>query len=244
MAGAGSRFANAGYKDPKPLIPVHGVPMIKLVIDNLKPSIPHRFIFVCQKSHSEQYNLSERLRLWAPNSVMILLDGLTDGAARTVLNARDFIDNADPLMIANSDQFIDFDVNQYLKTGAAQGVDGQIMTMTASDPKWSFVSKDSKGYISNVVEKLPISDIATVGIYNFTRGSDFVSAASQMILDGEKSNGEYYVAPVYNYLIGQGKKITDFPIGSEGSGFFGLGTPEDLDKFLANSISISAIQAS
>ncbi len=51
MAGAGSRFAVAGYKDPKPLIPIHGVPMIRLIIENLKPSSEHKFIFICQKAH-------------------------------------------------------------------------------------------------------------------------------------------------------------------------------------------------
>ena len=66
LAGHGSRFAKAGYSLPKPLIPVHGVPMIQLVIDNVRPSTPHRFVFVCQRAHLETYDLAERLEAWAP----------------------------------------------------------------------------------------------------------------------------------------------------------------------------------
>lgn len=243
MAGAGSRFSAAGFTDPKPLISIHGIPMIKLVVDNLTPNTAHRFIFICQKSHDQKYGLTQKLAKWAPGSSVILIDGITDGAARTVLKAKSLIDTSQPLMIANSDQFIDFDVNLYLASALEEDIDGMIMTMTATDPKWSFISKNSEENVTQVVEKVPISNIATVGIYNFRRGSDFVSAASEMIEAEDKSNGEYYVAPVYNYLIKSGKKVRDFSIGTEAEGFFGLGTPSDLEIFLKNPISYKSTLA-
>ena len=153
MAGLGSRFAKAGYQDPKPLIPVLGVPMIKLVIENLRPDVPHRFIFICQRAHVEAYDLESKLSQWAPGSVLIQLDGVTEGAACTVLTAQSYIDNDAPLMIANSDQYIDADINQYLEHMTSQKLDGLIMTMGADDPKWSFVGLNEAGLVQKWLRK-------------------------------------------------------------------------------------------
>jgi dTDP-glucose pyrophosphorylase len=241
MAGAGSRFAAVGYKDPKPLIPVHGTPMIKVVIDNIRPTTPHRFIFICQKSHVEKYKLAEKLNFWAPGCELIELEGLTEGAACTVLTATALINNDDSLMIANSDQYVDCDIDQYLNTLTKNRLDGIIMTMTANDPKWSFAGIDSNGLVSTVVEKEVISDEATVGIYNFKRGADFVAAANTMITKNLRVNGEFYVAPAYNQLISNMHRIGIFNIGIDGAGMHGMGTPSDLDKFLLLPISKRAM---
>lgn len=233
MAGAGSRFAKVGYREPKPLIPVHGVPMIRVVIENLRPRQAHKFIFICQEAHAQAYGLQTKLSAWAPNSEMILIDGVTDGAACTVLKARNLIDNEDTLMIANSDQYIDADINDYLASMEHGNKDGLIMTMKADDPKWSFVGFDQNGAVNRVVEKQVISDEATVGIYNFKRGRDFVAAAEGMIKANERVNGEFYVAPTYNQMISAGKRIGIHNIGAVGNCMYGLGTPDDLNQFLA-----------
>lgn len=231
MAGAGSRFARAGYADPKPLIPVNGIPMIKLVIENLRPQVAHRFIFICQAAHIAAYGLVDKLTAWAPGCAIIGLDGLTEGAACTVLAARHLIDSDDPLMIANSDQYVDVRVDDYL--AAMDGRDGLVMTMRASDPKWSFVGLDGAGMVTTVVEKEVISDEATVGIYNFARGAEFVAAADEMIRKELRVNGEYYVAPTYNQLVQKGARIGVFNVGAEAAGMYGLGIPADLDLFLS-----------
>ncbi|HGY8625646.1 TPA: sugar phosphate nucleotidyltransferase, partial [Escherichia coli] len=105
--------------------------MIKLVINNLKPAVPHRFIFICQKEHSQKYDLQQKLKSWAPGSEVIEIDGLTEGAACTVLTAKDLINNEDALMIANSDQYVDIDIDDYLRYQEEENLDGLIMTMTA-----------------------------------------------------------------------------------------------------------------
>lgn len=235
MAGLGSRFARAGYDLPKPLIPVHGVPMIRLVIDNIRPSRPHRFIFVCQRAHDAAFALSERLARWAPGCAVVLIDGLTEGAACTVLAARHLIGGAEPLMIANSDQYVDVDIDDYLACLGTR--DGLIMTMQASDPKWSFAAVDGAGRVTEVAEKRAISTHATVGIYNFAHGRDFVRAADRMIGDDDRVGGEFYVAPVYNSLVAEGLNIGVRDIGAEGWGMHGLGIPADLDLFLAHPVS-------
>jgi len=243
MAGKGSRFANAGFLDPKPLIPIHGIPMIRLVIANLKPACPHRFIFICQREHYAAYGLEKLLPQWTNDPQVVLLDGITEGAACTVLTARKFIDNDEPLMIANSDQYVATDIDGYLADMALRSLDGLIMTMTANDPKWSFAATDAAGLVTRVVEKEAISADATVGIYNFTRGRDFVAAADRMIAADERVNGEFYVAPVYNLMIASGQRIGIHGIGTDGHGMYGLGTPADLAEFLALPLAATAAGA-
>jgi dTDP-glucose pyrophosphorylase len=231
MAGRGSRFAKEGYQLPKPLIPVHSVPMIQLVIENIKPSMPHRFTFICQQSHLDEFHLADHLRTWAPGANVIGIDHVTEGAACTVLLAKEFINSADALMIANCDQFIDFDINDYLAQMDREQLHGLIMTMKAHDPKWSYVGFDAAGKVNTVVEKKVISDEATVGVYNFRHGAEFVAAAEEMIAKNLRVNNEFYVAPTYNQMIEKGAKIGVYSIGSVGAGMYGLGIPEDLKEF-------------
>lgn len=237
MAGHGSRFRDAGYDRPKPMIEVHGVPMIEVVVKNIKPVRAHRFIFLCLEAHLKQFGLDEYLRKIAPGCEIVPVRGVTEGAACTVLLAQEFFNTSEPLMIANSDQFVEVDINAYLNAADIAEADGLIMTMKANDAKWSFVGFDPQGRIDRVVEKEVISDEATVGIYNYAHGSDFVDGANAMIGKNIRVNNEFYVAPVYNELIAAGKKIIHFNIGEVGRGMHGLGTPADLDNFLAHPVS-------
>jgi dTDP-glucose pyrophosphorylase len=232
MAGRGSRFANAGYKDPKPLIPVGGKPMIQWVIDNVRPAQPHRFIFVCLAEHLTTYpEVPATLRRLCPGCEIVTVDQVTEGAACTVLLARKFIDNSDPLMIANADQFVELKIDAYLAAMEQQQADGLIMTFWADHPKWSYCRMKPDGSVQEVVEKKVISNEATVGIYNFRRGADYVRAADAMIAKNLRVNNEFYVAPTYNQLIGEGRKVVVAATGREYDGMFGLGVPEDLDFF-------------
>lgn len=232
MAGRGSRFERAGYPQPKPLIPVHGIPMIEVVIDNLRPSLEHRFIFVCQASHLQRYELRRTLNQAAPGCEIMPIDGVTAGAACTVLLTSEWIDNDDPLMIANCDQWIDYPIDRYLAAGMDSNADGFLMTMTDDADKWSYVDRDQNGQIRGIVEKVVVSDEATVGIYNFRRGGDFVHSAMEMIQADERSKGEFYVAPVYSRMIAKGARVTTHSVGDAGSKMHGLGTPDDLETFL------------
>jgi len=240
MAGLGSRFSAAGYEQPKPLIPVHGVPMIRLVIENIRPRREHRFIFICQQEHIKSYALREKLNAWSPGCEIVGLEGITQGAACTVLHALPLIDNTAPMLIANSDQYVETQIDHYLQAADQEKLDGLIMTMKADDPKWSFVGLDPNGSVQRVVEKEVISDRATVGIYHFKRGCDFVKSASEMIAKQIRVNGEFYVAPVYNEMIAKGANIGYFDIGSVDRGMYGLGTPSDLESFLKLPLSTQA----
>ena len=232
MAGRGQRFVEAGYTLPKPLVPVLGVPMIRLVLDNLRPACPHRFVFLCLQEHIEQHDLADQLRTWEPDGHILPVACITEGAACTVLLARDYIENDEPLMIANSDQWVDTDINAYIDVMQTQQADGLIMTMWADHPKWSYVGFDAQGRLDRVAEKQVISNEATVGIYNYRRGADFVRAAEAMIAKNLRVNNEFYVAPAYNELIGAGGKVIHVNVGKVGDGMYGLGLPEDLEAFV------------
>jgi len=241
MAGRGSRFADAGYTDPKPLIEVHGKHMIEVVINNLTPACEHRFIFVCQEEHVKAYKLDAIFAKACKNYEIVTINGITEGAAITVLKAREFFDNEQPLMIANSDQWVDVDINDYLQDIEQRSLDGSMLTMKADDPKWSYAKVDSQGAVSEVVEKVVISDEATVGIYNFAKGSDFCHFADSMVEQNIRSNGEFYVAPVYSFMAEESMKIGVYNVGEEGSGMYGLGIPSDLSLFLSSNISKKAV---
>jgi dTDP-glucose pyrophosphorylase len=237
MAGRGSRFADAGYELPKPLLPVHGVPMIEVVVRNLSPSEPARFVFVCRREHLSGYGFEAGLRKAAPGCAIVPIDSVTEGAACTVLLAEQEIDPDDVLVLANSDQWVDHTMDRHLAVLRGQRLDGLVMTMTADDPKWSFVELDAGGRVTNVVEKEVVSDEATVGIYTFARGGDYLRAAKAMIAADKRVNGEFYVAPAYNELIAEGAAIGIDNVGAEGDGMYGLGIPADYEGFLALDVS-------
>jgi len=228
MAGAGSRFQQAGYTFPKPLIDVKGKPMIQTVVENL--NVDANFIFVVQKEHREKYNLDTLLNLITPNCKVVEVNELTEGAACTTLLAKDYINNDYPLLMANSDQFAEWDSNEFMYKMVEQNVDAGILSFKSTHPKWSFVKINEFGYVTEVAEKKPISDIATVGIYYWSKGSDYVKYAEQMISKNIRVNNEFYVCPVFNEAIKDNKKIKTFNIEK----MWGLGTPEDLEFFLKN----------
>lgn len=228
MAGAGSRFFSAGYTFPKPLIEVRGKPMIQVVVENI--NIDANYIFIVQEEHYEKYNLKQLLNLIKPNCKIVKVNGLTEGAACTTLLAKNYIDNDEPLIIANSDQFVEWNSNECLYSFTADGIDGGIVTFKASHPKWSFAKIDELGYVTEVAEKNPISDMATVGIYFWKKGSDYVKYAEEMINKNIRVNNEFYVCPVFNEAILDQKKFKIQNIEK----MWGLGTPEDLNYFLNN----------
>ena len=230
MAGLGSRFEQAGYTFPKPLIEVRGKPMIQVIVENL--NIKGKFIFVVQKKHFEKYNLGHLLKLISPNCEIIQIEGLTEGAACTTMLAEKYINNNDPLLIANSDQFVEWDSSETIYSFINKDVDCGILTFPSTHPKWSYAKVNKKGFVTKVAEKKPISSHATVGIYYWKKGKDYVKYTKQMIKKDIRVNNEFYVCPVFNEAISDDRKIILSEIDREQ--MWGIGTPEDLDYFLKN----------
>jgi len=229
MAGEGIRFVKRGYFSPKPLILINGKPMIERVIESL--NLNHQYIFLVRSTSFELQRLLSKIT--EDKATIVDVVHCTEGAACTALLAKEFIDNDEELLIANSDQIVHYDVDKFNKMKGNTGLDGIIFTFTATDPKWSFVQADKDGRIYNVEEKNPISNIATCGVYWYRKGSDFVSAAETMIENKIKTNNEFYIAPAYNEMIKIGKNISAFFVDE----MHGVGTPEDLEAYCANHFS-------
>ncbi len=203
--------------------------MIELVLDNLK--IPNsRFILIAQKQHRQSY--AHFFKQWQEKfrANIVDIDGLTEGAACTVLRAVRHINNDQPLLMANSDQVVDRPIQELVEDCQSRQLDGSILTFPCHDPKWSYARTNDQGIVDLVTEKKVISSHATVGIYYWQRGRDFVDAASEMISHNDRTNNEFYTAPAYNYAIRAGQKIGIYEIADQQ--MHGLGTPEDLQVYL------------
>jgi dTDP-glucose pyrophosphorylase len=228
MAGEGSRFIKDGYTFPKPLIDVNGKPMIQLVVENL--NFDAEYIFLVRKEHIKKYDglISTLRKITNGNYKIVEVEKLTEGAACTALLAKDLINDSDDLLIANSDQFIEYKQENFNYIKNLTTVDGIVFCFTSVHPKWSFVKTDTRGMVTEVAEKNPISNIATCGIYWYRKGKDFVKYAERMIQKNIRVNNEFYIAPVYNELIQDKKILIPYFVQK----MHGLGTPEDLKLFL------------
>jgi NDP-sugar pyrophosphorylase family protein len=158
--------------------------------------------------------------------VRVLVEEPTEGAACTVLLARDYIDNDEPLLIANCDQWIDWHPDLFVGLLDKDCIDGAVAIFDCPerDPKWSYVRIGVDWLIQDVVEKDPISDHATCGVYLFSRGSLFCELADKMIVDDDRVNGEFYVAPTIGRACRDGLNFLACPVKE----MVGLGTPEDV----------------
>lgn len=231
MAGMGSRFANAGYALPKPFIDVDGKPMIVRVMENLAQS-DAKFILLARKEHIEKNQQLIAQIQSEFDATFIPIDKLTEGTACTVLFARSLLSPEDSVVIANSDQIVDDCFTQFIQDAKIRSLDGSILTFTDPElnPKWSFAKIDAQGFVTQVQEKKAISQYATVGIYYFHRAHELIDGIIQMIIENDRTNNEFYICPVYNYLIRNGGEVGIYNI--DQSQMHGIGTPEDLTVFL------------
>jgi dTDP-glucose pyrophosphorylase len=230
MAGRGSRFEEQGYTDKKPFIDVNGKPMIHRVIENLGMEFDNEYMFImiCLQEDFDKYDFTEFEKVIGHNSYdVVILDDVTEGAAQTILQAKDLINDDTPLMTMNSDQLVDWDIERLFEM--CEQFDGVIPCFYGEGNAWSYARTLDNGYVQEVAEKKQISKYATAGYYYWSKGSDFVKYAEQMIEENSRTNGEFYVAPVYNWAVKDGKRVGVFMVDK----CYSLGTPEDLQEYLS-----------
>lgn len=231
MAWAGSRFIDAGYDLPKPLIDVKGKPMLQRATDSfnfLKETYDLQFIFIVLKEHVQNFKIDTYIKENYENPIIIELDKITRGQAETVLQAKTYINSLNKLIIYNADTYSSYDLENFPINN--KKLEGIIPCFTSNDPRYSYAKLDAYDYVSEVKEKVVISNHATNGLYYFRKGIDFVNAAEKMIEKNNLQNGEFYVGPLYNDLIKTGKRIQIAPVKENRI----LGTPEELQSFLQN----------
>jgi dTDP-glucose pyrophosphorylase len=230
-AGEGRRFKEAGFLDPKPLIPVKGAPMIVWVMNNFNLNQQDEIIIIQQANDNLIDKLNPYLSKIKAKVKFATVNELTDGPAKTVMAASSHISKENALIVANSDQFVSKGIEDFVYKTRILNNSGLILTMTATGRKWSYVKRNKNGNISEVKEKVEISNEATVGIYSWSSYQLMHEGLSDMFSHKDLTNGEFYVAPSYNYLIDRGVIVSPQFIGDHASNVHGLGTPEDLSNF-------------
>jgi NDP-sugar pyrophosphorylase family protein len=223
MAGKGRRFAEAGYKLPKPFIDVDGEPMIRRVLTNLPLSTPTT-LNILEEHRELAWGVAETL----PGSFKMVEGANPLGTAASILDMAHEFDQDEPLLIANSDQLMDWSPDHFVDFVERDGCDGAIVTFRASGPKWSYAKCDDDMVVQQVAEKDPISQDATVGVYYFRRAGFCFEAIERMIVANRSVNGEFYTCPCYNELLIDGRRIIAYPVPR----MFGMGTPADLKATL------------
>jgi dTDP-glucose pyrophosphorylase len=227
MAGAGFRFTSAGYKKYKPFIEVINDSMIRSVIKNLNDHT-YRFIFVINTSQISREDFKSHIEDLNFNFEILDVDKITEGPACSALVAKELINNSSPLIIVNCDQIIgDFNPSYLEEFSRSTEADGFIGCFLSSSKKNSYIKTDPNGEVVEVKEKIVISNIATNGLHYWKLGKYFVESAEEMIKNNDRYNGEFYIAPTYNYLINKGKKILPYFFNLH----FPIGIPEDLEKY-------------
>ena len=231
MAGEGQRFSNEGYQCPKPLIEIEGETMIQCAIRTL--GIIGRYIFIVRKYENKEFNikLHNALRQISSESIIIEIDYLTDGPASTCLLAEKYIDNDDSLVIANCDQIMDWDAKDFIYFAKSKNLDGVVVTYLSNTLKNSYIKIDENGHGVELAEKRVISNHSLNGIHYWKKGSDFVKSSKDMIRKDLRTNNEFYIAPTYNEMISDNKKIGIYEILRKNH--HPVGTPEDLNLYLA-----------
>ena len=231
MAGHGERFAKAGVLIPKPLIMVGEKTLIEHSIETL--GIEGTYIFITKKYDNPEYNkqISNIIKKLKPDSIEIITDKPQHGPADSILYAKEYINNLDPLITTNCDQILMWDANKFLNFISQENIEGSIVLYKSENPNNSFAQIEN-GIIKTLAEKKVISEDSLIGVHYWKHGKDFVSSAEKLYSNyKDMGHKECYVSETYNYLIEDGKKI--YPYFIEKNEFNPIGTPEDVSVYLA-----------
>lgn len=209
MAGKSVYFDNSNYIYPKPLTEVKGQPMIQGVIENFDTIDQDiNYIFAVNKEDCKKFHIDNVLQLLTNDSANIIrVDAETNGAACTALLAIDHINNDVPLIISNADQYFNCSLDGFVQDFKSRNLDSAVVCFESVHPRWSYALTDKTNHIIETSEKRPISNHAIAGIFYFKQGKDFVDAAMKSIVKDASVNGSYYIAPVLNEMILDGKKL-------------------------------------
>lgn len=229
MAGRGSRFKKIGIDTPKFLIEVKNKKLLQYSLKSLPLELATKVIFIGLTEHNIEFNIKKELKNILPEKLsfeLILIDDVTQGQAETVYLAKKHIDFTKDLVIFNIDTYF-YSKSLADKLSSSSKKDGVLGAFKDTGTNWSFAKIDKKGEVIETTEKIPISDNALTGLYHFTNPNDFFETFEYYHSNNFKFNNEYYVAPMYNYLIQKGKKfVLDFT-----DEFIPLGTPEEIKGF-------------
>ena len=225
MAGLGSRFLKKGYKLPKPLIEINGLPMIHLVLESLM--IEGKYFFVVRPELDTEL-VHAVIKSKISNYEFIISEDVTEGPACSVLLCEDKLDKNDELVVTNCDQIMEWDSSLFLDSSRKN--DGTVVTYFSNTPKNSYAKINNLNQVLEIREKEVISNVSLNGIHYWKKALFFINSAKQMIRENDRApNGEFYVGPTYNYMISAGQKVGIYHIPN--NQHHPVGTPSDLKLY-------------
>jgi len=228
MAGRGTRFSgpeSAGL--PKPLIQIAGRPMVAWALESIRDIPRSRIVFVALHQHEEQFQVSRTLRQWAGQDTIVhLIPSVTEGQLCTVLEAREFIDTDEDVLIASSDTVVVSRLGDDIAHRPGQRA-GIISVAELPGDSWSFARLGEDGAVVEVAEKKRISPLCSTGLYYFASGKELVREGQAMVQREERTRAEFYVIPLYQALIDQGRRVEV----SLASDVCDMGTPDAACRF-------------
>jgi dTDP-glucose pyrophosphorylase len=234
MAGAGSRFVEAGYKIPKPLLTVLNEPMVISAAKALPSS--NRYAFIVRDFQVSEYNIDVHLRKYYPDAEVIVLDHLTEGQAVTCLKGKNMFNPEEELLIGASDNGMIYSLEAFNEV--KKDADAIVFTfrnnpaVDAKPQAYGWVRVKENNVVVKMSVKVPISkspqnDHAVVGAFWFRKSAYFIEAAERMINMNRRINNEFYVDECINDLLELGYKVKVFEI----EHYVCWGTPNDYETF-------------
>ena len=234
MAGKGSRFIDKGYKKPKPLIDVDGLPMVVKAIECLPESDDN--LFMCLKEHITDYNIDEELKKYYINSKVVEIDGVTDGQACTCeigINQTN-LDLENPILISACDNGVQYDAEEYDKLIKDENLDIIVWSFRNDQSSklnpnsYAWLEVDENNFIKNVSCKKfiydnPLKTHAIIGTMFFRKGKYFIDGLQKNYEKNIRTNNEFYVDDVLNQNIKMGLNIKVFEVKK----YVCWGTPDD-----------------
>ena len=231
MAGKSSRFSDAGFKIPKYLIEVKNKTLIEYSVDSLPIRSNDEIIFIVLNEHERIFNVTKIIKnkFKSKKIQIISIKKETRGQSETVMFSRNYIDEFEDLVIFNIDTcFYSKTLIKKLqfKNNKKDGIIGSFYN-SSNENHWSFANINKEERVIKVVEKEKISNYALTGLYHFSESKDFFETAENHIRKNKLFKNEFYVAPLYNDLILNGKSyVLDIV-----EKFIPLGTPEEILAF-------------
>lgn len=234
MAGEGSRFANAGWTTPKPLIELKGMPLFKRAISSVSDDdIKMKYSFIVRQEHIEKYGIDNGIKSFLPEANVFSVMKTTRGAVETCLIAESTIEDEDAVIVMDCDlEFRSKKFLEIIKSILSETVEdangGALVSFESQEPKYSYAQLDENGLVRRTAEKEVISNHALCGAYFFSTGRRFKEIAHQLLNEPEFKKPEYYVSLLYNYMLTNGEKVQLAPMEE----YYSYGTPEELQKYL------------
>jgi dTDP-glucose pyrophosphorylase len=219
-AGRGTRMGDLTVDLPKPMLPVHGKPLLEHILERLRAAGFDKVLIVTGfraetiENHFAGY----------PMELMFVRQNELNGTAKAALLAEEFV-GADPFVLTFGDILIEpEDYRDTVRLIESPAVDGVIAVKHVDDPFQGAAVYEENGRVTEIIEKPPRGTSRTnwnsAGMYAF-RPAVFEELRRVPLSE----RGEYELTSALRQMLANRKNLL---IGEMRGGWSDVGRPEDL----------------